>query len=200
MILSDLLKALRSGRRGASCLIVLVALFPLTQVSFQDPFLNEGQKRLTSNLKLADLVLVGTVVHLGPPPKFKSGGFMALQEVRYKVDEVLNGVLPAKTSELDVQHVVVGGSRTADPSPEANRLSPSLFAVGSRLLVIAKRESSMWLGSDEDYGVIAPTDSNLRVIKQFLSQVSKVSRELPSIEGRRSQERLAACSVRFRES
>ena len=183
MILSDLLKALRSGRRGASCLIVLVALFPLTQVSFQDPFLNEGQKRLTSNLKLADLVFVGTVVHVGPPPKFKSGGFMALQEVRYKVDEVLKGqepelspccgVLFAKTSGLGVQHVVVGGSRTADPSPEANRLSPSLFAVGSRLVVIAKRESSMWLGSDEDYGVIAATDSNVAAIKELLNRETK---------------------------
>src|SRR5262249_56124354 len=73
VILSDVLKAFRSGRRGASCLIVLVALFPLAQVSFQDPFLNKGQKRLTSNLRQADLIFVGTVIHVGPPPKFKSG-------------------------------------------------------------------------------------------------------------------------------
>jgi len=108
---------------------------------------------------------------------------MALQEVRYKVDEVLKGqepelspccgVLFAKTSGLGVQHVVVGGSRTADPSPEANRLSPSLFAVGSRLVVIAKRESSMWLGSDEDYGVIAATDSNVAAIKELLNRETK---------------------------
>jgi len=98
---------------------------------------------------------------------------MALQEVRYKVDEVLKGVLPRKTSELDVQHVVVGGSRTADPSPEANRLSPSVFARGSRLVVIAKRGSSMWLGSDEDYGVIAATDSNVAAIKELLNRATK---------------------------
>ena len=165
MIPRDSLKVLRHGMVRAACLSVLVALSALAQVSFQDPFLNNGQKRLTSNLRQADLIFVGTVIHVGPPPRFKSGGFMALQEVRYKVDEVLNGVLPAKTSELDVQHVVVGGSRTADPSPEANRLSPSVFAVGSRLVVIAKRESSMWLGSDEDYGVIAATDSNVAAIK-----------------------------------
>ena len=108
---------------------------------------------------------------------------MALQEVRYKVDEVLKGqepelspccgVLFAKTSELDVQHVVVGGSRTADPSPEANRLSPSVFARGSRLVVMAKRGSSMWLGSDEDYGVIAATDSNVAAIKELLNRATK---------------------------
>ena len=170
MILSDLLKALGSGTRGASCLIVLVALFALPQVSFQDPFLNKGQERLTSNLRRADLIFVGTVVHVGPTPKFRSGGFMALQAVRYKVEKVLKGVLPAGTAELDVQHVVVGGSRTADRSPKANRLSPSVFAPGSRLVVVARRESSMWLGSDEDYGVIPATDSNLVAIKELLNR------------------------------
>ena len=177
MILSGLLRASRRGTRGAFCLIVLVALFPLAQVSFQDPFLNKGQKRLTSNLRRADLIFVGTVVHVGPPPKFRSGGFMALQEVRYKVENVLKGVLPAGTAELDIQHVVVGGSRTADASPEANRLSPTVFAPGSHRVVIARRESSMWLGSDEDYGVIAASDSNLTAIKQLLSEVSKGPRK-----------------------
>ena len=102
---------------------------------------------------------------------------MALQEMRYKVEEVLKGVSPAETGELDVQHVVVGGSRTADPTPEANRLSPSVFAPGSHLVVIAKRESSMWLGSDEDYGVIGATHSNLTAIRQLLSQVYKGPRK-----------------------
>jgi len=95
---------------------------------------------------------------------------MALQEVRYKVEKVLKGVLPGGTAELDVQHVVVGGSRTADRSPKANRLSPSVFAPGSRLVVVARRESSMWLGSDEDYGVIPATDSNLVAIKELLNR------------------------------
>src|SRR5215467_7470729 len=97
----------------AACLSVSVALSAVAQVSFQDPFLNKGQKRLTSNLRQADLIFVGTVIHVGPPPKFKSGRFMALQEVRYKVDEVLKGALPGGTGALKVQHVVVGGSRTA---------------------------------------------------------------------------------------
>jgi len=95
---------------------------------------------------------------------------MALQEVRYKVEEVLKGALPGGTGALKVQHVVVGGSRTADPSPEANRLSPIVFAPGRRLVVVASRQSSMWLGSDEDYGVIPATESYLVAIKELLNR------------------------------
>jgi len=170
VILRELLRASPHRIVGASCLILIVALSALAQVSFQDPFLNKGQKRLASNLRRADLVFVGTVVHVGPPPKFRSGRFMALQEVRYKVEDVLKGALPGGTGALKVQHVVVGGSRTADPSPEANRLSPIVFAPGSRLVVVASRQSSMWLGSDEDYGVIPATDLNLVAIKELLKR------------------------------
>ena len=57
MIPRDSLKVLRHGMVRAACLSVLVALSALAQVSFQDPFLNNGQKRLTSNLRQARLDL-----------------------------------------------------------------------------------------------------------------------------------------------
>ena len=60
MIPRDSLKVLRHGMVRAACLSVLVALSAVAQVSFQDPFLNKGQKRLTSNLRQADLIFVGT--------------------------------------------------------------------------------------------------------------------------------------------
>lgn len=97
---------------------------------------------------------------------------MATQSVKFKVEELLKGVLPPGTSELEIEHVVVVGSRTADPSAEANRLSPTLFSPGNRLIIVAKRQNSTWLNFDENYGVIIANESNITAMKELVNQLA----------------------------
>ena len=101
---------------------------------------------------------------------------MATQAVQYQIDKVLRGKLAEGTHRLEVQHVVIAGSQTGDPSPDANRLSQEMFAPGSRLIVIAIRgrvigKRRSWLCLDEDYGAIRATDSNIAAIKQLVSSI-----------------------------
>ena len=97
---------------------------------------------------------------------------MATQAIQYEVEEVLKGTMSTGRHEIEVQHIVISGSRTGDPSPEANRLSSGLFASGNRLIIFATKKPSMWLGFDENYRVIPANDSNIATVKGLVNQAS----------------------------
>ena len=98
---------------------------------------------------------------------------MATQGVRYQIEEVLKGKLPEGTHELEVQHVVIEGSRTADPSANSSKLSEAVFGPGTRLIVLVKKQgqSPVWLGVDEEYGVIS-ADASVAAIRHLVKQLS----------------------------
>jgi hypothetical protein len=97
---------------------------------------------------------------------------MATQAIRYEVEEVLKRTMSTGRHEIEIQHIVISGSRTGDPSPEANRLSSGIFALGNRLIIFAMKKPSMWLGVDENNGVIPATDSNIATVKRLVNQAS----------------------------
>ena len=160
---------------------ILVALLPLAVIvradedqpaKFDDPALNRGVGRMLTAVKRAELIFVGAVRSLGPPPRVKSGRVKALQTVTYRVQDVLKGQLEDTAKEVIIHHVVVGRSRTGHPGPDKNELSPTLFQLGSVLVVMASREridGMVWVSVDEDVGTFPATAQNLDAIKKLLA-------------------------------
>lgn len=83
----------------------------------------------------SELIFVGAVERLGPPPPHWSGYYASHQQVWYRVDETIKGAVAER--ELVVSHLVVKNSPTADPDGAVG-LSRRLFADGARLLVMAR--------------------------------------------------------------
>jgi hypothetical protein len=99
-----------------------------------------------------ELIFIGSVLALGKPPKSWSGFFLSYQPVKYKIEKLLKGQYGA--SEISVEHIIVSGSPTAQ-SGDTPGLSPSLFAVGSRLIVSAqKADNGIWKDLDDEFGAL----------------------------------------------
>ena len=81
----------------------------------------------------SEVIFVGTVQGVSPPPRYWSGPLASYQEVRYRVDETITGDIPGP--ELVVVHAVVSHSPTAEPG-DIPSLSTRLFGQGARLLVM----------------------------------------------------------------
>jgi hypothetical protein len=154
------------------CWAIVFASLAFGQVAFEDLSVNKGSEKIEASIKKADLIFVGKVSSIGPPPRLRSGGFMATQATQYEVEEVLKGTMSTRRHEIEIQHIVISGSSTGDPSPEANRLSSRIFASGNRLIIFATKKPSMWLGFDENYQVIPTNDSNIATIKRLVNQAS----------------------------
>jgi len=112
---------------------------------------------LVAIAKASDLVFVGTVVQRGAPPSFWSGRIPAYQAVTYRLDDLLKG--PALRGKVVVEHLVVGGSATAEPG-DTPALSATMFAAGSRLLVFATRADERWVGWNDVCGAV-PYDAKV---------------------------------------
>ena len=80
-----------------------------------------------------EVIFVGTVQSVGPPPARWSGPLATYQEVRYRVDETISGEPLGPL--LSVIHPVVRDSATAAPG-EVPGLSSSLFHCGATLLIM----------------------------------------------------------------
>jgi hypothetical protein len=85
-----------------------------------------------------ELIFVGIVERVGPPPAQWSGPLASYQEVRYVVDETIKG--DPHGSRLAVIHPVVRDSPTAEPG-DVPGLSSRLFRLGARLLVMGFEHS-----------------------------------------------------------
>jgi hypothetical protein len=99
-----------------------------------------------------DLIFVGIVEGIGPPPRTWSGLLCSYQEVVYRVEQTITGLAPAQ--RIAVRHAVVRGSPTAEPG-DAPCLSASLFGPGTRLVVMAVRDMfGPWFAPSEHFGAM----------------------------------------------
>ena len=99
-----------------------------------------------------DLIFVGIVEGIGPPPRTWSGLLNSYQEVVYRVEQPITGLAPARL--IVVRHAVVRGSPTAEPG-DAPGLAASLFAPGARLVVMAVRDMlGPWFAPSEHFGAM----------------------------------------------
>jgi hypothetical protein len=84
-----------------------------------------------------ELIFVGTVESVGPPPPHWSGMLPAYQEVHYRVDQAIKGETGPQMVAI---HPVVRDSPTAEPG-NVPRLSCQLFHCGATLLVMGVAHS-----------------------------------------------------------
>jgi len=100
-------------------------------------------RRLAGN----DLLFVGRIVSIGPPPRVWIGFVVVRQDVTYDVLRVLRGAVSGP--QIVVGHVVCTGSPTGDKS--ANSLDLAAFAIGRTVIVgaVDDRVGREALGNDE---------------------------------------------------
>ena len=103
-----------------------------------------------------ELIFIGSVLAMEKPPKSWSGFFLSYHTVKYKIEKILKGQYGSP--QISVDHVVVSGSRTAQPG-DTPGLSPTLFAVGSRLIISAqKADNGIWKDLDDEFGALPPAE------------------------------------------
>lgn len=99
-----------------------------------------------------DLIFVGIVEAIGPPPRVWGGPLGAFQEVVYRVERTITG--PVTDRHVAIRHAVVRDSPLAEPG-EAPGLSTTHFAPGSRLVVMAVRDAAgPWYAPSEQFGAM----------------------------------------------
>ena len=128
--------------------------------------MQEEESVLKEFVQQNDLIFVGVVERLGDPPANWSGRVPAFQQVHYRVEKVIKGDWNAQ--EIDVEHVVVSNSPTAEPG-DSPRLSSKLYANGAKLIVSAmKTQEGRWRSMSERRGALAYSDETLKKIEALL--------------------------------
>jgi hypothetical protein len=126
----------------------------------------QEQERLQRITQKSDLIFIGTILDAGTPPKDWSGYFSAYQTVRYKVDQVLKGKNAAE--EISVDHIVVHGSKTAEPG-ETPKLATGIFYPGASLIVSAvKPDADHCKSLNEIIGAVPNSADWLRRVEVLL--------------------------------
>jgi hypothetical protein len=126
----------------------------------------QEQERLQRITQKSDLIFIGTIIDAGTPPKEWSGCFSSYQTVRYKVEQVLKGQYG--TPEISVDHIVVHGSKTAEPG-ETPKLSTAIFYPGASLIVSALRpDADRWTSLNEVIGAVPNSADWLRRVEVLL--------------------------------
>jgi len=130
------------------------------------PLVLQEEERLQRVTQKSDLIIIGTIVDLGPAPKDWSGYTSSYQTVRYKIEKIVKGQYGA--SEISVDHIVVFGSRTAQPG-ETPGLSDVVFSPGTKLIVSAQRyDSSKWKSLNEVIGGVPYSAGWLQKVEAYL--------------------------------
>lgn len=114
-----------------------------------------------------DLIIVGIVEAVGPPPAAWGGQLGAYQEVIYRVERAIAGQAPDRL--VAIRHAVVRDSPLAEPG-DAPGLSAGLFARGSRLVVMAVRDAlGPWYAPSEHFGAMPYS----RLLEEHLSAAAR---------------------------
>jgi hypothetical protein len=117
-------------------------------------------------VKQHELIFVGVVLELGEPPTHWSGRVTAYQRVRYRVERTVYGEWSAP--EIDVEHVVVRRSATAEPGQQPS-LSFKLYGIGSKLIVSAVRaRDGRWRSLSERFGALPYSKETLAELQAEL--------------------------------
>ena len=120
------------------------------------PLAMTEEESLKDLVKRNNLIFIGSLIELGKPPNDWSGCGNSFQSAKYKILRIIRGQYGA--SEISVEHVVVYGSKTAQPG-ETPGLSSSMFSPNNELIVFAKKtDSGRWKDTNEVYGALPATD------------------------------------------
>ena len=126
----------------------------------------EAEVDLRELAQKSDLVFVGTVRSVGRAPIDWSGYGNTYQTVQYKVERVFKG--ENTQAEISIDHVVVYGSKTAQPG-DTPGLSTDLFAPNAKLLVSARKsQSGAYKSLSDNYGAMPATETLLKKMEAAL--------------------------------
>jgi hypothetical protein len=125
---------------------------------------------LAARLPSAQIVFVGRVLEVSASPGIWSGLAEMTQEVTYVVERVLGGSGLKPGDQVQIAHLLVDGSATADSSTV--QLRPSMFHKGASLIVLASASTTggegasgvvtTWRAVDEE-GSVAPATPELEL-------------------------------------
>lgn len=141
---------------------------------------NCDEQRMQRLARNTTFIVVAEILDVKPAVGAWSGYIATVQQVRYKVKEVLKGELAPH--EIDVSHYVVKNSRTADT--QKPRLLPKLFVKGNHLVLFLmpeQQKSSLsnhsvkgvgqtYLVPDENCGALPANDEIVKLIQQILAR------------------------------
>lgn len=134
--------------------------------AFDDPAVQSRQALVAQVAREAQVVLIGTVVAVGPPPGIWSGRMAVRQSVVLQVSSVLKGYAPGPNVTVNIP--VVAKSRLADSTQPA--LSPAIFKIGAILIVLANLDETRQMldGLDENISAIGASPNNQAAIAALL--------------------------------
>jgi hypothetical protein len=124
---------------------------------------------IRENARIADAIVIGRVITVGPPPPAWSGMFAAWQRVDYqpliwlKKPEQVD--LP---QSITAYHLVVSGAPTADPT--APRLRNSIFYRGAELVLFVRVVDSRYEVFDEHLGALPNDPKTVQQIEATLRE------------------------------
>jgi hypothetical protein len=124
---------------------------------------------LASNAGRAPVILIGSVLMVGPSPNLWSGRAKIYQEVTYRPMRWLwvSPPLAPGADRLVVRHLLVAHSRTADP--ERPRLRLDMFAEGAEILLFVDLIDGHWTCDGENYGAVPFTPEVKELIGKALA-------------------------------
>ncbi|MBI5489386.1 MAG: hypothetical protein HY905_18785 [Deltaproteobacteria bacterium] len=133
---------------------------------FDSAELNAGRTRIVDLAGSASVVFAGSVRSVGTAPASWSGFAAARQTVDYDVTAVLAGAHADPT--IAVAHLVVEDSRQA--ASDTPGLDPTLFAIGSALIVFARQsvDGSGFEDASENFSAIPDTPRNREAVQSLL--------------------------------
>ena len=150
---------------------MLFALIPL-EANAADraarPDMPDQNATIRENVEKADLIVVGRITAVGPPPPAWSGMFAAWQRVDYRIMRWLKK--PDKEEVRDtipVFHLVVAGAPTADPA--SPRLNPRIFRPGAELILFLREVNDRYEVFDEHLGAMPNEAKWLRPVETALT-------------------------------
>ncbi len=103
---------------------------------------------LAELISQSDLIFIGKLTKLEPPPGVWSGFYKVTQKATYEVKKVLSGTSPGST--VEVNHLVIDQSKTASTDPKIIGLSTNLFQTRAELMVFAKSTNGAFEGIDAE--------------------------------------------------
>lgn len=163
-----------------SILLASILLVSVVAKTRNRPAREDETEHLTWLVRNADLIFVGRIFNVGPPPD-RWGGYVfpVYQSIDYEIEEILKGETECKG--IRTQHPVVRGSPQADL--QKPQLHPDIFKQDNRLIVFAKKNCIL---CNEALGIRRYSDKNRDQVVQILSKSSPQGDEPESIEEKNS--------------
>lgn len=120
-----------------------------------------------ADLRVADLVLLGEVLAMGPAPSSWSGRVPQFQTVTYRVAQIIKAPGPVAGEPITVHHPIVHGLRGVQQDRPA--LDAALLHVGARWVVLATTHGDRREALESDRALLPADDGAVAAVQQAVA-------------------------------